>query len=449
MNMAAGGVRAVAFDLDDTLNRWSADLARWRCDADRRIRSRHDARRLAAGHPRQHGGPRRSGVPIDVDVVLGRLGPKLEWELAQWFPADQVEAMSERYRALYWDNCVGDGTVAVRRGARRGRRRPAAGGRVIVVTAKSESLAFRCLDVGAPRGRRGRRARARRREARRAHRARGWDLRRRHRHRHPFGDRRVGDRGRRHDRPRRRPRAARGRRRHRASTRSTNSPPGSRRSADFADEQREPAPPPQAVDLLQPRVAHPAELRLDVHELIGRIVLGAARSRHGTPRAAPAWPTATTSRFANTPPGRSCRGDLREQRPLAASSRWWIAKPDTTRSKAPRPAMLSDRSCSTTCTRASPANRCRAFSSIGGDVSTATTSRTSGRASSTSAVSRPSPHPRSATARERRGAPPRALPRRRAEGRACQPGRGTRRPSPRRASRGRRLRSPTHHAART
>ena len=50
-------------------------------------------------------------MPIDVDVVLSRLGPKLEWEIAQWFPADQVDHMSERYRTLYWDHCVGDGTM--------------------------------------------------------------------------------------------------------------------------------------------------------------------------------------------------------------------------------------------------------------------------------------------------------------------------------------------------
>ena len=28
-----------------------------------------------------------TGVPVDVDVVINRLGPKLEWELAHWFPA--------------------------------------------------------------------------------------------------------------------------------------------------------------------------------------------------------------------------------------------------------------------------------------------------------------------------------------------------------------------------
>jgi phosphoglycolate phosphatase len=89
---------------------------------------------------------RESGGPIDVDVVLGRLGPKLEWELAQWFPADQVDQMCERYRWYYWDYCVGDGTVLLA-GARDAvaavRSR---GGRAVVVTAKSERLAFRCID---------------------------------------------------------------------------------------------------------------------------------------------------------------------------------------------------------------------------------------------------------------------------------------------------------------
>ena len=88
-----------------------------------------------------------TGVPIDVDLVLTRLGPKLEWEIAQWFPADQVEHMSERYRAHYWEHCVGDGTILLA-GARAAvdavRARE---GRVLVVTAKSESLALRCIDA--------------------------------------------------------------------------------------------------------------------------------------------------------------------------------------------------------------------------------------------------------------------------------------------------------------
>lgn len=87
-----------------------------------------------------------TGTPIDIDVVLGRLGPKLEWEIAQWYPPEQVERMSARYRELYWDNCVGDGTLLLP-GARAAidavRER---GGRVIVVTAKTESAALRCID---------------------------------------------------------------------------------------------------------------------------------------------------------------------------------------------------------------------------------------------------------------------------------------------------------------
>jgi phosphoglycolate phosphatase len=90
---------------------------------------------------------RETGVPIDIDVVLGRLGPKLEWELGQWFPADQVDAMAARYRELYWDNCVGDGTLLLP-GARAAvdavHERD---GQIVIVTAKSAPLALRCLAV--------------------------------------------------------------------------------------------------------------------------------------------------------------------------------------------------------------------------------------------------------------------------------------------------------------
>lgn len=87
---------------------------------------------------------RETGVPIDVEVVIDRLGPKLEWELAQWFPADQVAHACKRYRAHYWEHCVDGGTLLLA-GARsatdavRNRR-----GRIVIVTAKSESLAHRC-----------------------------------------------------------------------------------------------------------------------------------------------------------------------------------------------------------------------------------------------------------------------------------------------------------------
>lgn len=90
-----------------------------------------------------------TGMFIDPDVVCSRLGPKLERELAHWFPPEDVDAMADRYRALYHEFCVAGGTLAFA-GAResvqavRGR-----GGRVLAITAKSESASWRCLgEVG-------------------------------------------------------------------------------------------------------------------------------------------------------------------------------------------------------------------------------------------------------------------------------------------------------------
>lgn len=86
-----------------------------------------------------------TGVAIDVEVVIDRLGPKLEWELAQWFPAEQIAHACKRYRAHYWEHCVGGGTILLP-GARAALDAVRArDGRVVVVTAKSESLAHRCL----------------------------------------------------------------------------------------------------------------------------------------------------------------------------------------------------------------------------------------------------------------------------------------------------------------
>lgn len=42
-----------------------------------------------------------TGTYIDVDAVVSRLGPPLERELANWFPADRIPEMAERYRELY------------------------------------------------------------------------------------------------------------------------------------------------------------------------------------------------------------------------------------------------------------------------------------------------------------------------------------------------------------
>ena len=43
----------------------------------------------------------RRAVYIDVPAVLERLGPPLDVELANWFPADQVAGAADEFRALY------------------------------------------------------------------------------------------------------------------------------------------------------------------------------------------------------------------------------------------------------------------------------------------------------------------------------------------------------------
>ncbi|MYR55819.1 HAD hydrolase-like protein [Streptomyces sp. SID625] len=79
----------------------------------------------------------RTGTPVDADLAVTRLGPPLEDELVNWFPADRVEAVAELYRELYPAIAVAptlalpgarEAVAAVRK----------AGGRAIVVTAKHE-----------------------------------------------------------------------------------------------------------------------------------------------------------------------------------------------------------------------------------------------------------------------------------------------------------------------
>ncbi|MFF8412742.1 HAD family hydrolase [Streptomyces omiyaensis] len=76
------------------------------------------------------------GVAVDADLVVTRLGPPLEQEMAHWVPAAQVTEMTARYRALYPAYAIEptvpmpgarDALDAVRE----------AGGRTVVVTAKN------------------------------------------------------------------------------------------------------------------------------------------------------------------------------------------------------------------------------------------------------------------------------------------------------------------------
>lgn len=78
-----------------------------------------------------------TGVFIDADLAVTRLGPPLDEELAQWFPEDRIEEMGDRYREIYPTFAITP-TLAMP-----GARAAVAavqelGGRAIVVTAKHE-----------------------------------------------------------------------------------------------------------------------------------------------------------------------------------------------------------------------------------------------------------------------------------------------------------------------
>ncbi|MBC2904570.1 HAD family hydrolase [Streptomyces cupreus] len=79
----------------------------------------------------------RTGTYIDADLVVTRLGPPPETELAHWYPADQVPAMADLYRSLYPEHGVAGATALP--GAREAIAAIRAfGGRAIIVTAKYE-----------------------------------------------------------------------------------------------------------------------------------------------------------------------------------------------------------------------------------------------------------------------------------------------------------------------
>ncbi|MCX3063601.1 HAD family hydrolase [Streptomyces beihaiensis] len=87
----------------------------------------------------------RTGVFVDADLAVSRLGPPLVDELANWFPAERIAEMVGLYRELYPTYAieaalpmpgVRETMAAVR----------AAGGRTVVVTAKNQPHAALHLD---------------------------------------------------------------------------------------------------------------------------------------------------------------------------------------------------------------------------------------------------------------------------------------------------------------
>jgi phosphoglycolate phosphatase len=87
----------------------------------------------------------RTGVRVDADAAVTRLGPPLRDEIARWYPLERVEEAVLAYRALYPAYAIAPsralpGAYEALEAAR------AAGGRVIVVTSKLSSLARLHLD---------------------------------------------------------------------------------------------------------------------------------------------------------------------------------------------------------------------------------------------------------------------------------------------------------------
>jgi pyridinium-3,5-biscarboxylic acid mononucleotide sulfurtransferase len=83
---------------------------------------------------------RRTGTSIDVDAVVSRLGPPLEYELQRWFAPDRVAPLADLYRDLYPSLAVtATSELPGARSALETVRRH--GGRSVVVTGKNEENA--------------------------------------------------------------------------------------------------------------------------------------------------------------------------------------------------------------------------------------------------------------------------------------------------------------------
>ncbi|MGW7363662.1 HAD family hydrolase [Streptomyces sp. NPDC054841] len=78
-----------------------------------------------------------TGVWIDADLAVTRLGPPLEEELAHWFPDDRIQEMGDRYREIYPTHAITP-TLAMPGAREAVAAVQALGGRAIVVTAKHE-----------------------------------------------------------------------------------------------------------------------------------------------------------------------------------------------------------------------------------------------------------------------------------------------------------------------
>jgi phosphoglycolate phosphatase len=115
-------IPAVGFDLDMTL-------------IDSRPGIREAYRALTA----------RTGVHVDADLAVSRLGPPLRTELGYWFPADRIEDAVVTYRALYQELAI-EPSVPMKGAVEALDAVREAGLRTVVVTSKLGRLARLHLD---------------------------------------------------------------------------------------------------------------------------------------------------------------------------------------------------------------------------------------------------------------------------------------------------------------
>jgi phosphoglycolate phosphatase len=87
----------------------------------------------------------RTGVPVDADAAVSRLGPPLRTEIAHWFPPEQVEGAVTIFRELYPAYAITP-TVPLPGAAAALAAVRDRGGRVLVVTSKIGRLARLHLD---------------------------------------------------------------------------------------------------------------------------------------------------------------------------------------------------------------------------------------------------------------------------------------------------------------
>ncbi len=87
-----------------------------------------------------------TGVAVDAEGVVARLGPKLETELAAWFPESQIAEAARIYRSHYAIE-YSSGTTPMPGAAAALAAVRAHHGRIVIVSAKAHVFAEKCVEL--------------------------------------------------------------------------------------------------------------------------------------------------------------------------------------------------------------------------------------------------------------------------------------------------------------